>query len=97
MLSIKEYCLSHHKVLSPPEAPLDCWTIPELSDQKTFDTIDMKKEDDVPNDLQKTNLPMIQFSKSLNPNLDHETLWYLEFHGSVNKLGVGAGVWIHSM
>lgn len=40
---------------------------------------------------------MIQLSKDLNPNLDHETLWYLEFDGFVNKLGAGAGVWIHNM
>lgn len=28
--------------------------------------------------------------------MDQETLWYLEFDGSVNKLGAGAGVWIHN-
>ena len=33
------------------------------------------------------------------PNTDHkqEILWYLEFDGSVNKLGAGVGVWIHNM
>jgi len=32
------------------------------------------------------------------PSTDHkkEILWYLEFDGSVNKLGAGAGVWIHN-
>ena len=29
-----------------------------------------------------------------NDNIFHEYLWHLDFDGSVNKLGVGAGVWI---
>ena len=36
--------------------------------------------------------PTIVDSSSLN----QEVLWFLEFDGSVNKLGVGAGVWIHN-
>src|SRR3977135_1488461 len=31
-----------------------------------------------------------------NASQDQEILWYLEFDGSVNKLGAGAGVWIHN-
>ena len=30
-------------------------------------------------------------------NYDHEILWHLEFDGSVNRLGVGAGVWIYNL
>ena len=30
-------------------------------------------------------------------NIFHESLWHLDFDGSMNRLGVGAGVWIHSM
>ena len=31
------------------------------------------------------------------PSTDHhQILWYLEFDGLVNKLGAGAGVWIHN-
>ena len=30
-------------------------------------------------------------------NYVHEILWHLEFDGSVNKLGVGAGVWIYNL
>lgn len=30
-------------------------------------------------------------------NIFHESLWHLDFDGSVNRLGVGAGVWIHNM
>jgi len=30
-------------------------------------------------------------------NYEHEILWDLEFYGSVNKLGTGAGVWIYNL
>ena len=30
-------------------------------------------------------------------NIFHESLWHLDFDGSINKLGAGAGVWIHNM
>jgi len=70
---------------------------PAAQNQKIVDMIDTTKENDTSNDLQEPNLPMVQRSKTLNANLDHETLWYLEFDGSVNKLGAGAGVWIHNM
>jgi len=30
-------------------------------------------------------------------NIFHESLWHLYFDGFVNRLGVGAGVWIHNM
>lgn len=30
-------------------------------------------------------------------NYKHEILWHLEFDGSVNKFGVGAGVWIYNL
>jgi len=35
----------------------------------------------------------------MTPNTDyeHEILWYLEFDSSVNKLGVGAGIWVHNL
>jgi len=59
--------------------------------------IDTKNESDITSDLQEPNLPIIQFSKTPNASQDHEILWYLEFDGSVNKLGVGARVWIHNM
>ena len=30
-------------------------------------------------------------------NITHESLWHLDFDGSVNRLGAGAGFWIHNM
>ena len=30
-------------------------------------------------------------------NIFHESMWHFEFDGSVNRLGAGAGVWIHNM
>ena len=32
-----------------------------------------------------------------NDNIFHESMWHLDFDGSVNKLGAGAGVWIHNL
>ena len=50
----------------------------EISDKKD-DQDTLIKEDFVPPD---------------SKNYEHEILWHLEFDGLVNKLGVGAGVWI---
>lgn len=30
-------------------------------------------------------------------NIFHESLWNIDFDGSVNRLGFGVGVWIHNM
>ena len=30
-------------------------------------------------------------------NIFHESRWHLDFDSSVNRLGAGAGVWIHNM
>ena len=35
--------------------------------------------------------------KPNNENIFHESLWNLDFDGSVNKLGAGVGVWITNM
>ena len=42
-------------------------------------------------------MPTKQLSKTPNASGNQEILWYLEFDGSVNKLGAGAGIWIHNM
>lgn len=42
-------------------------------------------------------LPIKQIIQTPNTDYEHETLWYLEFDGSVNKLGVGAGIWVHNL
>ena len=65
--------------------------------QKIVDVTNAIKKNNTSIDLQEPNLPMVQLSKNLNTNHDHEILWYLEFDGSVNKLGAGAGVWMHNM
>ena len=30
-------------------------------------------------------------------NITHESVWHLDFDGSVNRLGVGARVWIYNL
>ena len=66
-------------------------------DQKSLDVIDTTKQNDISYELQKPNLPTEQASKTIKDSHNQEILWYLEFDGSVNKLRVGAGVWIHNM
>ena len=65
--------------------------------QKILDVIDTTNENDISDDLQEPNLPTEQASKTLETSHNQEILWYLEFDGSVNKLGVEAGVWINNM
>ena len=43
------------------------------------------------------NLPGPTITETLNANPKQEITWYLEFDGSVNKLGAGAGIWIHNL
>ena len=42
-------------------------------------------------------LPIKQIIQTPNPDYKHETLWYLEFDGLVNKLGAGVGIWVHNI
>ena len=65
--------------------------------QKIVDMIDTTKQNDISYELQNPNLPTEQASKSIKALHDQEILWYLEFDGSLNKLGAGASVWIHNM
>ncbi len=60
--------------------------------QKIVDEIEVTSENDISYELQKSNLPTEQASKTIKDSLNHEILWHLEFDGSVNKLGAGAGV-----
>ena len=49
-----------------------------------------------PRQTETTNLPNPKMAETLNTNHKQEITWYLEFDGFVNKLGAGAGVWIHN-
>ena len=54
--------------------------------------IDVTSEQDISYQLQNSNLlPTEQVSKTPETSGNQEILWYLEFDGSVNKLGAGAG------
>jgi len=39
----------------------------------------------------------LKYKTTGSENIFHESLWHLDFDGSVNRLGVRAGVWIHNM
>jgi len=61
--------------------------------------ISLSKEDD--SQIKPMNQPTLQITNSSHTNLTKESLekeiqWFLEFDGSVNKLGAGAGVWVHN-
>lgn len=47
----------------------------------------------------KENLDALakKHSTTSDESYEHETLWHLEFDGSVNKLGAGVGVWIYNL
>ena len=50
-----------------------------------------------PHETENPNLPSKQISKNPDTKYNHEILWYLEFDGSVNKLGERAGIWVHNL
>jgi len=39
----------------------------------------------------------LKYKTTDSENIFHESLWHLDFDGFVNRLGAGAGVWIHNM
>ena len=63
--------------------------IQEIS--KNHETSDKLEE------TKKPNLPVKQIPETPDTNYEYEILWYLEFDGSVNKLGEGEGVWVHNI
>ena len=48
-------------------------------------------------DKKEITAKYIKYKIADRENIFHESVWHLEFDGSVNKLGVGAGVWFHNM
>jgi len=52
--------------------------------------------EDKPSEKSELQLMISDHRGVIKPPLDRENLWFLEFDGSVNKLGAGAGVWIHN-
>lgn len=58
---------------------------------------DISDHQEKPTENKEVYLPIKQIIQTPNPDYKHETLWYLEFDGSVNKLGAGAGIWIHNL
>ena len=49
-----------------------------------------------PNVTQDPKLLMLTPTTVDNSSLNQEVLWFLEFDGSINKLGAGVVVWIHN-
>lgn len=63
---------------------------------QTAQMIDVNNIQDKPYEIQNSDMPIPKMTKTSNTKQKQEIIWYLEFDGSVNKLGVGAGVWIHN-
>jgi len=59
--------------------------------------IDITDTQGEPHKTENPNLPAKQIFKAPYASCNQEILWYLEFDGSVNKLGAGAAIWIHNM
>eukprot|EP00253_Pinus_taeda_P028367 PITA_28367 len=70
----------------------------ETPNLETFvdDSKDKNVQKDKPNASQDLKLLMPSTTIIDNASFSQEILWFLEFDGSVNKFGVGAGVWIHN-
>jgi len=68
-----------------------------VQDKKNMVITDITNENDSSYALQNPNLPTEPVSNAPSITHNQEILWHLEFDRSVNKLGVGAGVWIHNM
>jgi len=66
-------------------------------DEKIVEVIDATNKLGKPYELQNPDLPIEQVFKTPNASCNQKILWYLEFDGSVNKLGAGAGIWVHNM
>ena len=48
------------------------------------------------NEKPELQLTILDHREVIKSPLEQEILWFLEFDGSVDKLGAGAGVWIHN-
>ena len=64
--------------------------------QETVKTINATSIQEEPPETQNLGPPNPKMTKTLNTGHKQEITWYLEFDGSVNKLGARAGVWIHN-
>ena len=65
-------------------------------EMKDKQSIDKTVQEDKLNEKQNLKLLMPNPTGTDRPSLNLEILWFVKFDGSVNKLGVGAGVWIHN-
>ena len=63
---------------------------------ETVTTINATSMLEEPPQIEISNLPTARTTEILSTKHKQEITWYLEFDGSVNKLGAGAGVWIHN-
>lgn len=63
---------------------------------KTVKTIKATSSQEEPPQIENSNMSSARMTETLDTNHKQEIIWHLEFDGSVNKLGVGAGVWIHN-
>ena len=49
------------------------------------------------NDNKEITTKDLKYRSKDSENILHESLWHLDFDGSVNRLGASVGVWIHNM
>lgn len=63
---------------------------------ETVTTVNATSIQEEPPQTEISNLPAARMTETLSTSHQQEITWYLEFDGSVNKLGAGEGVWIHN-
>ena len=61
--------------------------IEEISENK-----ETPDNQEIPEKIERPKPPVKKHVKTVDEDYEHENLWHLEFDGSVNKLGAGAGI-----
>jgi len=65
--------------------------------QEIAENNDTSNNQEKQDEIKEIYFPIKKITETPNTEYKHETLWYLEFDGSVNKLGAGAGIWVHNL
>jgi len=98
---IDSFILYNAEIDPPHEIKVLADKIEEIANEKSSvriqEIFENHETSDKPEETKKPDLPIKQIPENPDTNYEHEILWYLEFDGSVNKLGARAGLWVHNL
>ena len=78
-------------MVSSVEIPINCPIYITPTDMESFILCNSEIDTEIKTELKDKNKTWD------SENIFHESLWHLDFDGSVNKLGAGARVWINNI